>query len=233
MALSKKIIVEAQTTPDLDYQVDFTSSSEDISLTNLTNQSAYLSSTVEALKDQEVEVTASVDEDVVSDPLNLSLINVTEFKYDLLTYTYDTDAITLEREINGTDISVSVTPTSTIEASESDQYRLFDVMYPVTIAISLSLAEEGFRVVKIEDQPVYAIIAETTLTAGTTYTLTLTPTPSYPEIKEWALNSSETGVPMTEVEGLVDGSTGLIDNDNINLQDLFSRVELVLMGGTP
>lgn len=232
--MNDNIEVGAEVTPDLDYKVKFESDNSDVEVINNTNTSGELSTSNPNLGDTKVGLTASVDE-VSSDKLDLKLVDVSEFKYDLLTYYYDKDKIELSREVDGTSIILTIKAKENIDATTSEPYRLFDIIYPVTIGIEFFTDDTNYSINHIGNQCVYAVLRKSSMIVNKVYTLTLTtrPTVTYPDVEEWAIVGKDDKIPMNKVDTLVDESTGKINNSNIDYPGFFNRIELVLSGGKP
>ena len=106
-----------------------------------------------------------------TDPIHMKLINVNEFRYDLLTLVWDKTDYTITRDVINKHVVLHVVPLGN-KPYASKPIKIADIIYPLNINIRIT-TEEPYTVTHLEDVNMAVVAAEQSLDYNTQYDILL------------------------------------------------------------
>ena len=164
MIEDKTIEVKPVITPsDLDYDVDVTSSNEDL----IVNESHVLITKNSNLSDTESTFTDMYEQD----PIHMKLINVNEFRYDLLTLVWDKTKFTITRDVINKHVILHATSLRTTRYTGTPM-KIADIIYPLNVRINVT-TEDPYTVTSMPDMNLIVVTMNQDIITGVTYDILL------------------------------------------------------------
>lgn len=117
--------------------------------------------------DADVALTAHV-RSVRSSDLNMKLVNVSDFKYDLITLDYNKDEYSITRDTSGNTSILTF-----MKLKDTGSNIICNIYYPVSMDMNIEIESEAYTLIKVEDECIYQLASKHVLATGVYYSVHL------------------------------------------------------------